>query len=107
MEKTNLDEKLPVVKVHATVLFSILNHFMRRKEDRKDMRVVGSILGVISHYYKTKIIGYPLYKSTLNNENDSLKFVPEIVQGWLRILLEKEHWPHCHHAPEGQWFHAH
>lgn len=48
MEKTFLDEKLPVVKVHATVLFSILNHFMRRKEDRKDMRVVGSILGVVS-----------------------------------------------------------
>ena len=35
------------------------------------------ILGVISHYYKTKIIGYPLYKSTLNNENDNLKFIPD------------------------------
>ena len=42
------DEKLPNIKIHATVLFSILNHFMRRKEDRMNMRVVGSLLGVSS-----------------------------------------------------------
>ena len=38
------DEELPQVKVHATAVISMLNHFVRR--DNRDSRVIGTLLGV-------------------------------------------------------------
>ena len=37
------DEPLPSVRVHATAVFSMLNHFMRRGDH--DSRVIGTLLG--------------------------------------------------------------
>jgi hypothetical protein len=40
------DDRLPVVKMHATAVFSILNHFIRRGAEQPQ-RVVGTLLGVV------------------------------------------------------------
>ena len=39
------DEPLPIVKVHATVIFTILNNYIRR--DDRQMRVIGTLLGLV------------------------------------------------------------
>lgn len=39
------DTPVPVVKVHPTVVFSILNSFVRR--EKRDFRVIGTLLGVV------------------------------------------------------------
>lgn len=39
------DSALPSVKVHATVVFSILNNFTRRSP--RDSRVIGTLLGEV------------------------------------------------------------
>lgn len=39
------DTPIPIVKVHPTVVFSILNSFVRR--EKRDSRVIGTLLGVV------------------------------------------------------------
>jgi hypothetical protein len=39
------DSALPKIKVHATVIFSILNSFVRRST--RDARVIGTLLGEV------------------------------------------------------------
>ena len=39
------DTPVTVVKVHPTVVFSILNSFVRR--EKRDFRVIGTLLGVV------------------------------------------------------------
>ncbi len=39
------DSALPKIKVHATVVFSILNSFVRR--GFRDARVIGTLLGSV------------------------------------------------------------
>ena len=39
------DASLPKIKVHATVVFSILNNFTRRTP--RDSRVIGTLLGEV------------------------------------------------------------
>ena len=39
------DEPLPVVRVHATAIFNILNNFIRR--DDRNFRVLGTLLGMV------------------------------------------------------------
>jgi hypothetical protein len=46
MEAISLaQEALPKVNLHATAVFSILNHFMRRND--RDARVIGKFTGVL------------------------------------------------------------
>lgn len=40
------DEALPKVKVHATAVFSMLNHFIRR--EGRENRVIGTLLGAVN-----------------------------------------------------------
>lgn len=39
------DTPVPIVKVHPTVVFSILNSYVRR--EKRDFRVIGTLLGVV------------------------------------------------------------
>lgn len=68
-----------VVKVHPMVLFSVLDHYLRRPENQK--RVIGTLLGTVSANVVEITNSFAVPHMEKNNEVDHGTF-----DGWLVLL---------------------